>query len=116
MSRRSRRRIRRRLVPLALALTLVVVAVPLTGSAAAKGPILSTPCVPPARNVPPPLVEQHAPCEGFATQAQSSDGAGGADAGIVAGAGALLALIAVGGVLVAIRRRAPQPPRPAIQH
>jgi hypothetical protein len=123
--RRTSRRLRCRLVPRALALALVVLAVPIAGSAAAKGPIYQieartessgNPCVPPARNVPPPLVQPRVPCNGYSAQAQSTDDGGGIDAGVVAGGAAVFALITVGGVLVAIRRRGPQPARPVTQH
>ena len=125
MSHRTRGRLRCRLVPRALALALVVLAVPIAGSATAKGPIYpmeassgsaGNPCVPPARNAPPPLVQPRVPCNGYASHAQSTDNGAGMDAGIVAGGTALLALITVGGVVVAIRRRGPQPTRPVTQH
>jgi hypothetical protein len=125
ISHRTSRRLRWRLVPRALALALVVLAVPIAGSAAAKGPIYQTeastqssgnPCVPPARNGPPPLVRPRVPCSRYSAQAQSTDDGAGIDAGIVAGGAALLGLITVGGALVAIRRRDPQPTRPVTQH
>jgi hypothetical protein len=125
MSRRTSRRLRYRLGLRALALALVVFTVPIAGSADAKGPIFpmeassgssGNPCVPPARNAPPPLVQPRVPCNGYSARAQSTGDGVGIDAGIVAGGAAVFALIAVGGVLVAIRRRGPQPARPVTQH
>jgi hypothetical protein len=74
------------------------------------------PCVPPAGTGPPLLVRPGARCNGYAAEAQSTTDGGGIDAGIVAGGAGLLALITVGGVLVAIRSRGPHPTRPVTQH
>ena len=125
MCRRTSRRLRCRLVPRALALALIVLAVPIAGPAAAKGPIYpmeasgessGNPCVGPGGDVPSPLVQRRGPCNPYAGQAQGTGDGGGIDAGIVAGGTAVFALITVGGVLVAIRRRGPQPARPVTQH
>jgi hypothetical protein len=116
MSRRTRRRIRRRLVPLGLALALIAVAVPFAGSATAKGPVFLNPCTPIARNVPPPPDQPRVGCDPGAARTQSVGDAGGTDAGLVAGGAALLALTLVAGVFVAMRPRRTPPPRTATQH
>jgi hypothetical protein len=107
MSRRSRRRLRSRLVTLALGLTLVAVAVPLAGSAAAKGQDRVDPCAPPARNVVPRLIQPPVECDRDVAQAQGTGDEGGVDAGVVAAGAALLALAAAGGLLFATRRALP---------
>ena len=116
MSRRTRRRIRRRLVPLALALTMIAVAVPFAGTATAKGPIFSNPCATATQSGPGPVADPRFECVGGVARLRSSGDAGGTDAGIVAGGAALLALTLVAGMFVAMRPRRAQQPRTATQH
>lgn len=119
MSHRTRRRIRWRLAPPAVAVTLIVGALPFAGSAAAKGPVIeANPCSPVARNVPPAPGQPRADCDSRAAALReatdpNTDGSGGSDAGLVAGGAALLALTTVGGLLVATRRRHAPAARPA---
>lgn len=120
MSHRTYRRFRSRIVPLGLALTLMVMAVPFAASAAAKAPVYANPCAPIARNVPPAPGQSRVNCDSRAAAlreatGQKSDGSGGSDAGIIAGGAALLALTTVGGLLVATRRRSSPGTRPAAQ-
>ena len=116
MSHRTRRRLQLRFASRALALALIVLAVPLAGSAAAVGgPVMGTPCAPGARNASPPVDARLDCVRGVAHWKSARDG-NGSDAGLVAGGAALVALITVGGTVVAARRRGPQPTRPVIQH
>jgi hypothetical protein len=107
MSRKNRRRRRWGVLPLALALAFVVVAVP----AAAKGPVFNqsacTPTMGKVATTPPPHVR--AMCKRHQAAAEPS-GFNGADAGILAAG--LSVLVVAGGLLVATHRGdAPARPR-----
>jgi hypothetical protein len=121
MSHNTQTRARSRIVPVGLALAIIVVAVPFAASAAAKGPTLkANPCAPIARNVPPAPGQPRADCDSRAAAlreatGQTTDKSGGTDAGIIAGGAALLALMTVGGLLVAARRRSAPGARPVTQ-
>ncbi|MGH3337233.1 MAG: hypothetical protein ACRDPL_00155 [Propionibacteriaceae bacterium] len=121
MSHHMQRKFRSGTVPLGLVLALVVVAVPFAASAAAQRPgIHANSCAPVARNVPPAPGQPRADCDERAAAireatGKTTGGSGGTDAGIIAGGAALLALMSVGGLLVAMRRRRAPRTRPATQ-
>jgi hypothetical protein len=109
--KRSKRRGRaERLLPLALALMLMVVAVP----AAAKGPALYplSKCAPVVREDIKASPRIQALCE--RSQARGDrKGLDGTDAGLVAGSMAVVMLLTAGGLLVAVHRRDTDRARPA---
>ena len=119
MSHRTQKRFRSRIVPLGLVLALVVVAVPFAASATAKAPAFN-PCAPIARNVPQAPGQSPVDCGSRSADlreaaGQTTGGSGGTDAGVIAGGAVVVALMSVGGVLVATRRRKAPRTRPATQ-
>jgi hypothetical protein len=100
------------IVPLALALTLMIV---LAAPAAARGPVLYSPvCGPVVREDIKASPRVRALCERRAAAGESQS-VTGKEAGIIAGGVAVLVLMIAGGMLGATHRRDAHVSRPAVQ-
>ena len=112
MSQKTQRMRRWRLVPLAIALTLAVVA---AAPAAAKGPVFYPyACGPGASQAGKAPADLRTQCEQHPT-ARNGQGLSGGEAGIAAGIVGVLVLMIAGGMLVATHRRDAPGRRPATQ-